>query len=188
MKPLRTFGVISSPIQDFGTISRTTMSTVTTTSPWHAMYPAPRQSSPATIDRQQVLELLRSDVGTVKKDYVLVDVRRNDHEVSTLSLRSGINHEHSLLQGGTIRGSINLPAQSLHPTIPTLYALFKTAGLEKVIWYCCKFHSSRTLRTVVMLMYDYNSVFPWARYSGCQLVQRLYRRPGRREDEESSSC
>lgn len=39
-------------------------------------------------------------------------------------------------QGGTIRGSINLPAQSLFPTIPTLYAWFKAAGVKKVIWYC----------------------------------------------------
>ena len=52
------------------------------------------------------------------KDYVLVDLRRNDHE------------------GGTIHGSINLPAQNLYPTIPTLYAIFKAAGLSKIIWYC----------------------------------------------------
>jgi hypothetical protein len=41
-------------------------------------------------------------------------------------------------QGGTIRGSINLPAQSLYPTIPTLYSLVKAANTRKVIWYCCK--------------------------------------------------
>lgn len=40
------------------------------------------------------------------------------------------------LQGGTIRGSINLPAQSLYPSIPTLYTLFKAAGVKKVLWYC----------------------------------------------------
>jgi len=41
-----------------------------------------------------------------------------------------------LPQGGTIRGSINLPAQSLPLTLPSVYAMFKTAGLRKVIFYC----------------------------------------------------
>jgi arsenical-resistance protein 2 len=29
-----------------------------------------------------------------------------------------------------------LPAQSLYPTIPTLYSLFQAAKVQKVIWYC----------------------------------------------------
>ncbi|KAF2028415.1 hypothetical protein EK21DRAFT_101874 [Setomelanomma holmii] len=76
-----------------------TASSTTSTTPWHAAYPAP-QAEPIIIN------------------FVLVDLRRNGHE------------------GGTIRGSINLPAQTLYPTIPTLYALFKDAGVHKVIWYC----------------------------------------------------
>ncbi len=40
------------------------------------------------------------------------------------------------LQGGTIRGSLNLPAQSLYPAIPTIYTIFKAARISKVIWYC----------------------------------------------------
>ncbi|KAH8160972.1 hypothetical protein CIB48_g7279 [Xylaria polymorpha] len=39
-------------------------------------------------------------------------------------------------QGGTVRGAINLPAQTLYPTIPALYQLFKNAGIRHVIWYC----------------------------------------------------
>ncbi|CCF37233.1 hypothetical protein CH063_08619, partial [Colletotrichum higginsianum] len=39
-------------------------------------------------------------------------------------------------EGGTIRGSINLPAQTLYPSIPTLYSLFQAAGVSTVIWYC----------------------------------------------------
>lgn len=39
-------------------------------------------------------------------------------------------------QGGTISGSINLPAQSLFPTIPALYSLFKAAGASRIVWYC----------------------------------------------------
>lgn len=52
------------------------------------------------------------------KDFVLVDLRRTDYE------------------GGTIRGSVNLPAQTLYPTIPSLYSLFLAAGISTVIWYC----------------------------------------------------
>lgn len=40
------------------------------------------------------------------------------------------------IQGGTIRGSINLPAQSLYPTLPAVYATLRAAGLRKVIFYC----------------------------------------------------
>jgi hypothetical protein len=40
-----------------------------------------------------------------------------------------------------IRGSINLPAQSLYHTIPALYRLFKAANLAKVIWFCGEFTS-----------------------------------------------
>jgi hypothetical protein len=39
-------------------------------------------------------------------------------------------------QGGTIHSSINLPAQSLYHTIPSLYGIFKAAGVGTVIWYC----------------------------------------------------
>ncbi|KAF1991955.1 hypothetical protein K402DRAFT_416454 [Aulographum hederae CBS 113979] len=38
--------------------------------------------------------------------------------------------------GGTIRGSLNLPAQSLYPSLPMLYTVVKAANIPKVIWYC----------------------------------------------------
>ncbi|POR38854.1 Uncharacterized protein TPAR_00934 [Tolypocladium paradoxum] len=85
--------------------------------PWHTAYPPPTKA-PAGMAREAVLEMLKNSDGLAGKDYVLVDLRRADHE------------------GGTIRGSINLPAQSLYPTIPTLYNMFKAAGLHKVVWYC----------------------------------------------------
>ncbi|KAK7185549.1 hypothetical protein DPSP01_010771 [Paraphaeosphaeria sporulosa] len=85
--------------------------------PWHAAYPAPRNPA-ATICREEVLRMMKQSAETASKNYVLVDLRRSDY------------------QGGTIRDSINLPAQSLYPTIPTLYALFKGAGIRQVIWYC----------------------------------------------------
>ncbi|EAQ85672.1 predicted protein [Chaetomium globosum CBS 148.51] len=49
---------------------------------------------------------------------LLVDLRRNDFE------------------GGTIRSSLNIPAQSLPLTLSAVYATFKAAGLRKVIFYC----------------------------------------------------
>ncbi|XP_014561541.1 hypothetical protein COCVIDRAFT_86387 [Bipolaris victoriae FI3] len=85
--------------------------------PWHAAYPAPRNTA-ATIRREVVLDMIKQSAETSSRNYILIDLRRNDHE------------------GGTIRDSINLPAQSLYPAIPTLYKLFKDAGLCKIIWYC----------------------------------------------------
>jgi hypothetical protein len=41
-----------------------------------------------------------------------------------------------IAKGGTIQGSLNLPAQSLYPTIPTLYSLVSNSNAKFVIWYC----------------------------------------------------
>ncbi|KAI9882353.1 MAG: hypothetical protein M1823_005896 [Watsoniomyces obsoletus] len=93
------------------------MTTPTTTPPWHAAYPAPSNPDPPSITAAELLERMQQGQQP-GKDFVLVDLRRNDHE------------------GGTIRGSINLPAQSLYPTIPTLYELFAQAGVKEIIFYC----------------------------------------------------
>ncbi|KAJ5321144.1 arsenate reductase (Arc2) [Penicillium atrosanguineum] len=86
--------------------------------PWHTAYPAPTSEVDA-LPRQELLRWIKE--GKMPgKDYVLVDVRRNDFE------------------GGTIRGSVNLPAQSLYPTRPALYTLFASSGVKHVIWYCGK--------------------------------------------------
>ncbi|OIW24992.1 hypothetical protein CONLIGDRAFT_77636 [Coniochaeta ligniaria NRRL 30616] len=82
--------------------------------PWHAAYPAPKIEA-RSITRETVLEMLRDGNKVASKDFVLIDLRRIDH------------------QGGAIRGSINLPAYSLWPSIPTVYEIFKAAGLAKVI-------------------------------------------------------
>ncbi|KAK5050434.1 hypothetical protein LTR84_003715 [Exophiala bonariae] len=84
---------------------------------WHEAYPPPRNASPPTIAREDLLTKLQmgKQPGI---DFLLVDLRRTDHE------------------GGTIKGSINLPAQSLYPSLPTLLTLCQAAGVKKVIWYC----------------------------------------------------
>jgi hypothetical protein len=48
--------------------------------PWYAAYPAPK-SEVVTISREEVLEMLKS-TPVEKRDFVLVDLRRNDFEVS----------------------------------------------------------------------------------------------------------
>jgi arsenical-resistance protein 2 len=105
-----------------------------------------------TISREEVLEMLKS-TPVEKRDFVLVDLRRNDFEVSYghqnnrvvwipphFSQNSGNKHQHQpfrhAIQGGTIRGSINLPAQSLPLTLSSVYATLKAANLRKVIFYC----------------------------------------------------
>ncbi|EGY18389.1 uncharacterized protein VDAG_08723 [Verticillium dahliae VdLs.17] len=68
-------------------------------------------------------------------NFVLVDLRRNDSRGKgspTVSRRRGADVD----QGGTIRTSLNLPAQSLYPSIPTLYDVFRAAQVKTVIWYC----------------------------------------------------
>ncbi|KAL7621620.1 hypothetical protein AAE478_008946 [Parahypoxylon ruwenzoriense] len=90
----------------------------TTAAPWHAAYPSPINTAPGGMTRDEVLEMMKKSDGVPHKEYLLVDLRRADHE------------------GGTIRGSVNLPAQSLYPSIPTLYQMFKAAGIRKAIWYC----------------------------------------------------
>ncbi|KAA8649370.1 putative arsenate reductase (Arc2) [Aspergillus tanneri] len=84
--------------------------------PWHAMYPVPRSVAPF-LSRQELLQWFQAGKQT-GKDFVLVDLRRTDFE------------------GGTIRGSLNLPAQSLYLAIPTIYYLLVNSKVEHVIWYC----------------------------------------------------
>ncbi|KAJ5102292.1 hypothetical protein NUU61_004514 [Penicillium alfredii] len=87
-----------------------------TESPWHAKYPAPRTVA-ASISRQELLQWFQEGK-EAGKDFVLVDLRRTDFD------------------GGTIRGSLNLPAQSLYPTLPTFYSLLQNSRVKHVVWYC----------------------------------------------------
>ncbi|KAK9371754.1 Rhodanese-like domain-containing protein [Lipomyces chichibuensis] len=84
--------------------------------PWYAAYPEARTVA-ASITRLDLLKWFRE--GKMPgRDFVLIDLRRTDHE------------------GGTIRGSLNLPAQSLYTTIPALYSLLAAAKVTEVVWYC----------------------------------------------------
>ena len=57
------------------------MAADTATTPWHAAYPAPRNAEPAAVTREEVLALMESTGDAAHRAYVLVDLRRNDHEV-----------------------------------------------------------------------------------------------------------
>ncbi|KAL9111841.1 MAG: hypothetical protein Q9187_007859, partial [Circinaria calcarea] len=47
--------------------------------PWHQAYPPPKVTDPPSVSRQELLRLFRE--GEVAgKDFVLVDLRRNDYE------------------------------------------------------------------------------------------------------------
>ncbi|KAF2869424.1 hypothetical protein BDV95DRAFT_498187 [Massariosphaeria phaeospora] len=74
-------------------------------------FPPPHSTAP-TLPRSTALSTLSSP------SLLLVDVRRTDYE------------------GGTIKGSINLPAQSFYLNRAVLYELCKRAGVQRVAFYC----------------------------------------------------
>lgn len=80
---------------------------------WTDAFPAPQATAPV-VSREEVV----SDISS--PDLLLVDVRRTDYE------------------GGTIKGSINLPAHSFYLNRAVLYDLCKRAGVKKVAFYCGK--------------------------------------------------
>jgi arsenical-resistance protein 2 len=82
---------------------------------WTDAFPAPRITAPI-LPREQALE----DMATPETSpyFLLVDVRRTDYE------------------GGTIVGSLNLPAHSFYMNRAALHALCKKAGVKRVAFYC----------------------------------------------------
>ena len=88
-----------------------------TETPWHAAFPAPL-STADYISREEMLRMLYDSNQNSAHTFLAVDLRRVDHE------------------GGTIRGSLNLPAQSLWYSLDTLYELCNAAGIIRVIFYC----------------------------------------------------
>jgi arsenical-resistance protein 2 len=78
---------------------------------WYDAFPAPGRTAPL-LPREATLPTLSSE------DLLLVDVRRTDYE------------------GGTIRGSLNLPAQSFYMNRGVLYDLCTRAGVKQVAFYC----------------------------------------------------
>lgn len=85
---------------------------------WWASFPAVR-STPPSISADEVMKLFDDmDITPTPRTFLLVDVRRTDWE------------------GGTIRTSLNLPAQSFYQTRKTLFDLLERGGFKMVIFYC----------------------------------------------------
>jgi arsenical-resistance protein 2 len=89
---------------------------------WWAVLPAVR-SAPPTISADAVMKLFDDmDLSPTPRTFLLVDVRRTDWE------------------GGTIKTSLNLPAQSFYQTRKTLFDLLERGGFKEVIFYCGEFN------------------------------------------------
>ena len=58
------------------------MAPETAATPWQAAFPAPKDVELGALGREEVLQMIKSVDGGATRDFVLVDVRRNDHEVS----------------------------------------------------------------------------------------------------------
>ena len=50
---------------------------------WHEKYPKPQTDTPAAISKDELLARMKSGE-TGGKDFVVVDLRRNDHEVRSV--------------------------------------------------------------------------------------------------------
>jgi arsenical-resistance protein 2 len=104
-----------------------------TESPWYASYPEPQRKA-GSVSREELLQWLR-DGKQSGNDFLLVDLRRTDFEVR-LAILILCSLVLTRCQGGTIQGSLNLPAQSLYPTIPILYSVVSRASVKAIVWYC----------------------------------------------------
>jgi len=81
---------------------------------WWDAYPTVK-SSPEAMTAEQVAALTRDPTKTLN-DFVVMDVRRNDHA------------------GGHVRGSFQCPAQTFYDDAPSYFERFKNS--ERVIFYC----------------------------------------------------
>lgn len=51
------------------------------TQPWYAAYPTPRHAPPGSLTREELLRMMKAGDSVAGRDFVLIDLRRNDHEV-----------------------------------------------------------------------------------------------------------
>jgi arsenical-resistance protein 2 len=90
-------------------------------------FPPPRSAAPP-IQKEQLLRQFAMLGNILNAGTLLVDLRRTDYE------------------GGAIRGSLNMPAQSFPMNMATLYRLCSGDGLAvitRVVFYCGKSYPVR---------------------------------------------
>ncbi|KAF2403924.1 hypothetical protein EJ06DRAFT_505356 [Trichodelitschia bisporula] len=88
--------------------------------PWWASLPPPVQTAPL-YKKENLLRQYAIIGDILNAGTLLIDVRRTDYE------------------GGAIRGSLNMPAQSFYLNMPTLYRLCQGDGssvITRVMFYC----------------------------------------------------
>lgn len=49
--------------------------------PWHAAFPSPKKQEPGAMTCGEVLKMMKDSGSEAGKDYLLVDLRRTDHQV-----------------------------------------------------------------------------------------------------------
>ncbi|KAJ9611608.1 hypothetical protein H2200_004792 [Cladophialophora chaetospira] len=126
--PLSYFGpILRSSFQASMTAQSSTTTQEETLKPWHAHFPAPRTTSPNSLTREELLGKLKAgEKGG--REFLLVDLRRDD------------------FKGGTISSSLNLPAQTLYPSLPTLYNLCAHSETTRTVIFYCGSSSGRGTR------------------------------------------
>jgi len=85
---------------------------------WWAAFPAPKAKCAEITADELMKKFDDMDIKPTPREFLLVDVRRTDWE------------------GGTIKTSLNLPAQSFYQSRKTLLDLCDRASIEQVIFYC----------------------------------------------------
>ncbi|KAI9680996.1 MAG: hypothetical protein M1829_001076 [Trizodia sp. TS-e1964] len=87
---------------------------------WHAKFPKPRAPPDGlNLRTLTVAGLLKAQLTkTPGKDFLVIDVRQPNY------------------QGGSIKGSLNLPAETFYHSRESLYALLRSAGVKFVVFYC----------------------------------------------------
>lgn len=80
----------------------------------------------------EVADLIRNpELG--EKDFVVVDVRRNDHVVGVLR-SSYMSQADRIGQGGHVRGSVQQPAQTFYDDLPKFYEEHKDTTGDFLLW------------------------------------------------------
>lgn len=73
------------PIATTGTFKASTQE-----APWYSKYPVARTENPASITREEVLKMMNS---REEYDFILIDLRRTDHDVAIHILQLLYQHE-----------------------------------------------------------------------------------------------
>ncbi|KAG0651539.1 Dual specificity phosphatase Cdc25B [Hyphodiscus hymeniophilus] len=123
----------------------------TQTDQWWSAFPAPK-AKVSEISSSEVMQLFDDmDIKPEPRSFLLVDVRRNDWE------------------GGTVKTSLNLPAQSFYQSRKTLLDLCDRASITQVIFYCGS-SSGRGPRCAGWMQDYINDVSKFGRKSALQVL------------------